>query len=126
MYFGKAHLYFLREEYTKQADVIKNVLTLNKKYKDSWLWTNNETVKSANVGFSQGGQTAMHAQKLVDTTSYGYLVKITKTFAGGGCYDLKITVDKSLDSGNSIYNPPKMPAVIWLGLETVRKLSGSD
>ena len=53
MHFGKAHLYFLREEYTKQADVIKNVLTLNKKYKDSWLWSNNETVKSANVGFSQ-------------------------------------------------------------------------
>lgn len=53
MHFGKAHLYFLREEYTKQADVIKNVLALNKKYKESWFWSNNETVKSANVVFTQ-------------------------------------------------------------------------
>ncbi len=53
MYFGKAHLYFLRDEFSKQADVIKKVLTLNKKYKDSWLWSNNEPIKSANVGFTQ-------------------------------------------------------------------------
>lgn len=53
MHFGKAHLYYLRGEYTNQADVIKNVLNLNKKYKDSWLWSNNETAKSANVGFTQ-------------------------------------------------------------------------
>ncbi|MCR5288518.1 MAG: hypothetical protein K6E51_00845, partial [Treponema sp.] len=53
MHFGKAHLYFLREEYTKQADVIKNILAKNKKYKNSWLWSNNETVKSANVDFAE-------------------------------------------------------------------------
>lgn len=53
MHFGKAQLYFMREEYNKQADVIKNILELNKKYKNSWLWTNNETIQSAKIGFNQ-------------------------------------------------------------------------
>ena len=51
MYFGKAQLYFLRGEYSKQTEVIKKVFELNKKYKDSWLWSNNETIKAAGVGF---------------------------------------------------------------------------
>ncbi|MBO4638308.1 MAG: hypothetical protein J5710_00985 [Treponema sp.] len=52
MHFGKAHFYFMRKEYDKQADVIKNTFKLNKKYKNSWLWSNNVTIKSANVGFA--------------------------------------------------------------------------
>ena len=51
MYFGKAQLYFLRGEYSKQTEVIKKVFELNKKYKDSWLWSNNETIKAVGVGF---------------------------------------------------------------------------
>lgn len=88
-----------------------------------WLRSEGYTLNNtlANIGFSQGGQTAMHAQKLVDKTSYGSLVSITKTFAGGGCYDLKTTVNYSLDN----YNPPVLPAVIWLGITTVNRISGS-
>ena len=52
MHFGKAQLYFMLAEYEKQAEVIKHIMELNKKYKDSWLWSNNETIKSAQVGFA--------------------------------------------------------------------------
>ncbi|MBP5357555.1 MAG: hypothetical protein J6Y69_00030 [Treponema sp.] len=75
--------------------------------------------KLANAGFSQGGQTAMHVQKLVDTTAYGSLVNVTKTFAGGGCYDMVTMVDCSIDG----YNPPLMPSVIWLGIASYNSLS---
>ena len=53
MHFGKAQLYFMRKEYKQQADVIKNIFELNKKYKTSWLWSNNETIKTANIGFAE-------------------------------------------------------------------------
>ena len=53
MHFGKAQLYFMRAEYEKQAEVIKHVFELNKKYKNSWLWSNNESIKSAQVGFAE-------------------------------------------------------------------------
>ncbi len=53
MHFGKAQLYFMLTDYTKQAEVIKKVLELNKKYKDSWLWTNNELITSVGVGFEE-------------------------------------------------------------------------
>lgn len=77
-----------------------------------FTWEN----KLANVGFSQGGQTAMHVQKLVDTTNaYGSRVTITKTFAGGGCYNLNTTVNKSLGK------TPKLPGVIWLGIVSVNR-----
>ncbi|MBR6914090.1 MAG: hypothetical protein IKN34_09890 [Treponema sp.] len=77
--------------------------------------------KLANVGFSQGGQTAMHVQKVVDTDSfYASNVNVTKTFAGGGCYSINTTVDESIDA----YNPPLMPAVIWLGLASYNALTG--
>ena len=53
MHFGKAQLYFMLTDYSKQAGVIKNVMELNKKYKDSWLWTNNELITSAGIGFEE-------------------------------------------------------------------------
>ena len=53
MHFGKAQLYFILTDYTKQAEVIKKVLELNKKNKDSWLWTNNEIITSVGVGFEE-------------------------------------------------------------------------
>lgn len=53
MHFGKAHLYFMLEDYAKQADAIKKVFELNKKYKDSWLWTDNERITSAGIGFEE-------------------------------------------------------------------------
>lgn len=89
------------------------------------LWLSSEGYtwedKLANVGFSQGGQTAMHVQKIVDTDSfYGSNVNITKTFAGGGCYDINTVVDESITN----YNPPFMPAVIWLGIASYNALTG--
>ena len=75
--------------------------------------------KLANVGFSQGGQTAMHVQKLVDSsTVYGTKVHVTKTFAGGGCYDMNTTIEESLK-----WNPPLTAEVIWLGIATFNILS---
>jgi len=76
--------------------------------------------KLANVGYSQGGQTAMHVQKLVDTTSVYGSIGITKTFAGAGPYDINTTVDKSL----SDFKPSALaPYVIWLGLISYNRLA---
>ncbi len=75
--------------------------------------------KLANVGYSQGGQTAMHVQKLVDTTSVYGSINITKTFAGAGPYDINTTVNKSL----SEYKPKALaPWVVWLGLISYNRL----
>lgn len=51
MYFGKAHLYYLREEYKTQCELLKNVFVLDKKNKSKWLWSNNTPLKDAGVGF---------------------------------------------------------------------------
>lgn len=53
MYFGKAQFYFMRKEYDKQMQVIKTAVDLNKKYKDSWLWSFNETTESNRIGFAE-------------------------------------------------------------------------
>ncbi len=53
--------------------------------------------KLYNMGYSQGGQTTIAVQKLVDTTKpYCDEITITKTFAGGGTYDMKVTADESI------------------------------
>lgn len=88
------------------------------------LWLENQGYtwedKLVNVGFSQGGQTTMHVQKIVDTSDYyGSVVTITKTFAGGGCYNLITSFDEAL----SYYNPPVTAAVYWLGIATFNNLS---
>ncbi len=56
MYFGKAHLYYLRKEYKNQCELLKIIFDLNKKNKSKWLWSNNTPVKEAGVDF----ETAMH------------------------------------------------------------------
>ncbi len=53
--------------------------------------------KLYNIGYSQGGQTAIAAQKLVDMTApYRDEIVITKTFAGGGTYDMRVTAEESI------------------------------
>lgn len=66
----------------------------------------------ANIGFSQGGQTAICVQKLVDTDKKYKKIHITKTFAGDGVYNIPLIIDYSLKN----YNPPVFPSVILLGI----------
>ena len=70
--------------------------------------------KTANIGFSQGGQTAICVQKLVDTNKKYKKIHITKTFAGDGVYDIPLIIDYSLRE----YNPPVLPSVILLGISS--------
>lgn len=56
MYFEKAHLYYLRKEYKKQCELLKNIFALNKKNKSKWLWSNNTPTKEIGVDF----ETSMH------------------------------------------------------------------
>lgn len=56
MYFGKAHLYYLRKEYKNQCELLKNIFALDKKNKSNWLWSNNTPTKEAGVNF----ETTMH------------------------------------------------------------------
>lgn len=56
MYFGKAHLYYLRKEYKKQCELLKNIFALDKKNKSKWLWSNNTPTKEVGVDF----ETSMH------------------------------------------------------------------
>ena len=71
-----------------------------------------------NVGYSQGGQTAMAIQKLVDTKNAYSYITITKTFAGGGLYSMKTTAEESLKiTGNNVL----MPHVTLLCMYTYNK-----
>lgn len=56
MYFEKAHLYYLRKEYKKQCELLKNIFAQNKKNKSKWLWSNNTPTKEIGVDF----ETSMH------------------------------------------------------------------
>ena len=56
MYFGKAHLYYLRKDYKNQCELLKNIFDLNKKNKSNWLWSNNTPAKEVGVDF----ETSMH------------------------------------------------------------------
>lgn len=53
MYFGKAHLYFQKGDYENQFELLKQVMELNKKYKKSWLWSNNTPLKKTEAGFEE-------------------------------------------------------------------------
>ena len=78
MHFGKAHLYFTLGEYNKQAEVIKNIFKLNKKYKNSWLWKNNETIKSAKVGFGESiHEYILKWYNTKDTSTYPLMKEIS-------------------------------------------------
>ena len=69
-----------------------------------------------NYGYSQGGQTAMAALKL-SQTEYRGRVRFTKTIAGAGPYDLRLTFRKFLD-----WQKIGMPAVLPMTMMTLNEL----
>lgn len=73
--------------------------------------------KVANVGFSQGGQTAICVQKLVDTSKKYKDIKITKTYAGDGVYDIQTMIEASLDDPT-----PILPSVVLLGIASFNRV----
>ena len=81
--------------------------------KEGFTWED----KLANIGFSQGGQTAICVQKLVDTENAYSDISITKTFAGDGVYDIQTMIKESLN-----YKDPVLPSVVCLGIATFNRL----
>ena len=69
-----------------------------------------------NYGYSQGGQTAMAALKL-SQTEYRGRVHFTKTIAGAGPYDLRLTFRQFLD-----WQKIGMPAVLPMTMVTLNEL----
>ena len=69
-----------------------------------------------NYGYSQGGQTAMAALKL-SQTEYRGRVHFTKTIAGAGPYDLRLTFRKFLE-----WKKIGMPAVLPMTMLTLNEL----
>ena len=69
-----------------------------------------------NYGYSQGGQTAMAALKL-SQTEYRGGVHFTKTIAGAGPYDLRLTFRQFLD-----WQKIGMPAVLPMTMVTLNEL----
>ena len=69
-----------------------------------------------NYGYSQGGQTAVAALKL-SQTEYRGRVHFTKTIAGAGPYDLRLTFRKFLD-----WQKIGMPAVLPMSMVTLNDL----
>ena len=53
MYFGKAHFYYMREEYSEQKELLKRVFALHKKYGGKWLWSNNTPIEKTPVDFEE-------------------------------------------------------------------------
>jgi len=83
-----------------------------------WLTKQGYTLSDSilNYGYSQGGQTAMAALKL-SQTEYRGRVHFTKTIAGAGPYDLRLTYRKFLD-----WKKIGMPAVLPVTLVTFNEL----
>ena len=71
----------------------------------------------ANIGYSQGGQTAICVQKLVDTDSNYSDITISKTFAGDGVYNIRTMVEESLKN-----EKPILPSVVFLGIATYNRI----
>jgi len=69
-----------------------------------------------NYGYSQGGQTAVAALKL-SQTEYRGRVHFTKTIAGAGPYDLRLTFRKFLE-----WKKIGMPAVLPMSMVTLNEL----
>ncbi len=72
--------------------------------------------KVANIGYSQGGQTAICVQKLVDADEYPDIT-ITKTFAGDGVYNIRTMIEESLKN-----ETPILPSVIFLGTASYNRI----
>ena len=83
-----------------------------------WLVKQGYTVGDSilNYGYSQGGQTAMAALKL-SQTEYRGRVHFTKTIAGAGPYDLRLTFRKFLE-----WKKIGMPAALPMTLVTFNEL----
>ena len=89
MHFGKAQLYFMRQEYQKQTEVIKEVFNLNKKYKDSWLWTNNESIKTAGVSFDASiHEYILKLYNTNDSSTYPFMKEISLLYVEQYPYDV--------------------------------------
>ena len=73
--------------------------------------------KLANIGFSQGGQTAICVQKLADTDPDYSEITISKTFAGDGVYDIQTMIEESLN-----YSEPVLPSVVCLGIASYNRV----
>lgn len=63
-----------------------------------------------NIGYSQGGHTAMAVQRLVDTR-YSDRLKILHTYAGGGPYDIMGIYDEMKETGVTFY-PCALPLIL--------------
>ena len=83
-----------------------------------WLTKHGYTIGDSilNYGYSQGGQTAMAALKL-SQTEYRGRVHFTKTIAGAGPYDLRVTFCKFLE-----WQKIGMPAVLPMTMMTLNEL----
>ena len=83
-----------------------------------WLVEQGYTIGDSilNYGYSQGGQTAMAALKL-SQTEYRGRVHFTKTIAGAGPYDLRLTFCKFLE-----WKKIGMPAVLPMSMMTLNNL----
>ena len=83
-----------------------------------WLTKQGYTIGDSilNYGYSQGGQTAVAALKL-SQTEYRGRVHFTKTIAGAGPYDLRITFRKFLE-----WKKIGMPAVLPMSMMTLNEL----
>lgn len=83
-----------------------------------WLTKQGYTLGDSilNYGYSQGGQTAVAALKL-SQTEYRGRVYFTKTIAGAGPYDLRLTFRKFLE-----WKKIGMPAVLPMSMVTLNEL----
>ena len=83
-----------------------------------WLVKQGYTIGDSilNYGYSQGGQTAVAALKL-SQTEYRGRVHFTKTIAGAGPYDLRLTFRKFLE-----WEKIGMPAVLPMTMLTLNEL----
>ena len=83
-----------------------------------WLIKQGYTIGDSilNYGYSQGGQTAVAALKL-SQTEYRGRVHFTKTIAGAGPYDLRLTFRKFLE-----WKKIGMPAVLPMTMLTLNEL----
>ncbi len=72
-----------------------------------------------NMGYSQGGHTAMAVQRLVDT-KYSDRLKIMHTYAGGGPYDMMGIYDE-MKKTNVTYYPCALPLILS-GINETEKL----
>ena len=84
----------------------------------AWLTAQGYTLGDSilNYGYSQGGQTAVAALKL-SQTEYRGRVRFTKTIAGAGPYDLRLTFRKFLD-----WKKIGMPAVLPMSMAALNDM----